>query len=126
MNSGPMNLIGNILWIVLGGLLTSLMYFLGGLIMCVTIIGIPFGLQIMRLGLLALCPFGKEVILNPASGCLTTGFNILWVIYGWWEIAVVHFVFGLLLCITIIGIPFGKQHFKLARYSLVPFGCVIK
>ncbi|MCQ2177728.1 MAG: YccF domain-containing protein [Bacteroidales bacterium] len=120
-----MNFLGNIVWILLGGLLTSIMYFLGGLILCITIIGIPFGLQIMKLGVLALCPFGKEVTMNPTSGCLTTAFNVLWVVFGWWEIALVHVIFGLILCITIIGIPFGKQHFKLAKYSLVPFGCTI-
>ena len=120
-----MTALGNIIWFLLGGFLTALMYFIGGLLMCVTIIGIPFGLKIIRLGILALCPFGKEVTIDPASGCLTAGFNILWVIYGWWEIAAVHFLFGLILCITIIGIPFGKQHFKMARYSLMPFGCII-
>ncbi len=121
-----MSVIGNIMWFLLGGLITSLMYLLGGLVMCLTIIGIPFGLKIMRLGLLALFPFGKEVTLSPASGCLVTLFNVLWVLYGWWEIALAHVVFGVLLCITIVGIPFGKQHFKLARYSLFPFGCEIR
>ncbi len=121
-----MSVIGNIVWFLLGGLITSLMYLLGGLVMCLTIIGIPFGLKIMRLGLLALFPFGKEVTLSPANGCLTTVFNVLWVLYGWWEIALTHALFGVLLCITIVGIPFGKQHFKLARYSLFPFGCEIK
>ena len=121
-----MSVLGNILWIVLGGLIVSLMYILGGLLMCITIIGIPFGIKIMQLGLLALFPFGKEVTLSPAHGCLTTVFNVLWILYGWWEIALTHIVFGLLLCITIVGIPFGKQHFKLARYSFFPFGCEIR
>ena len=121
-----MNILGNIVWLLLGGLITSVMYFLGGLIMCVTIIGIPFGVQLFKFSLLALWPFGKEVVMNPAKGCLTTAFNILWVIFGWWEIAAVHMVFCIILCITIIGIPFGKQHFKIAKYSLVPFGCEIK
>lgn len=118
-----MNFLGNIIWFLLGGFLTSVMYVLGGLVMCLTIIGIPFGVKIMKLGVLAFWPFGKTVTMDPASGCLTTLFNILWVVFGWWEIALVHLVFGFILCITIIGIPFGKQHFKLARYSLVPFGC---
>lgn len=120
-----MSVLGNILWIVLGGLIVSLMYILGGLLMCITIIGIPFGVKIIQLGLLALFPFGKEVSSSPADGCLTTIFNVLWIIYGWWEIALVHAVLGLLFCITVIGIPFGLQHFKLARYSLFPFGCMI-
>lgn len=120
-----MNILGNIIWLIFGGLLTSIMYILGGLVICLTIIGIPFGAQIIRLGALAFWPFGKDVSLDPASGCFSSIFNLLWILFGWWEIAVVHLVFGLLLCITIIGIPFGKQHFKLARYSLFPFGCHI-
>ena len=80
----------------------------------------------MKLGVLALWPFGKEVRTNPTSGCLTTGFNVLWIIFGWWEIALTHLVFGAILCITIIGIPLGTQHFKLAKYSLFPFGCIIR
>ena len=118
-----MKLLGNVIWLVLGGLLTSVMYLCGGLLMCVTVIGIPFGVQLIKFAGLAFWPFGKNVTMDPASGCLTTFFNILWVALGWWEIAVVHLIFGLLLCITVIGIPFGKQHFKLARLSLVPFGC---
>lgn len=120
-----MNLLGNLLWLLLGGLITSVMYIAFGLLMCVTIIGIPFGVKIMKLGVLAFCPFGSTVAMNPVSGCLTTGMNILWIALGWWEIAATHLFFGLILCITIIGIPFGKQHFKLARYSLFPFGCEI-
>ena len=121
-----MNILGNIIWFLLGGFLTAMMYFIGGLVMCITIIGIPFGVQIMKLGVLALWPFGKEVEMNPTSGCLTTGFNVLWIIFGWWEIALTHLVFGAILCITIIGIPLGTQHFKLAKYSLFPFGCTIR
>lgn len=121
-----MSLLGNIIWLVFGGLLTALWYFLFGLILCCTIIGIPFGVKIMRLGALALAPFGKTVQLEPAKGCLDTVFNIIWAVTGWWEIALVHFIFGVLLCITIIGIPLGKQHFKMAQYSLFPFGGTIK
>ena len=121
-----MNFLGNIIWFLLGGFLTALMYIIGGLVMCITIIGIPFGLQIISLGILAICPFGREVRTNPTSGCLTTGFNVLWIIFGWWEIAQTHLVFGAILCITIIGIPLGTQHFKLAKYSLFPFGCIIR
>lgn len=120
-----MSIIGNILWLVLGGLITALWYFLFGLLMCVTIIGAPFGIKLIKMSGLALLPFGRTVTLDPAEGCFSTTFNLIWVLTGWWEIAIVHFVFGALLCITIIGIPFGKQHFKLARYSLFPFGCKI-
>lgn len=121
-----MNFLGNLLWLLLGGLVCGLLYIGGGVLMCLTLIGIPFGIKIIRLGFFAFCPFGKEVVMNPADGCLSTFFNILWVFAGWWEIALLHVVFGVVLCITIIGIPFGKQHFKIARYSLFPFGCEIK
>lgn len=121
-----MNFLGNIIWFILGGFLTSVLYCLSGLVMCITVIGIPFGLQLFKFAGLAFWPFGKEVRMNPTEGCLTTVFNILWIIFGWWEIAAVHLVFGLLLCITVIGIPWGVQHFKIAKYSLVPFGCSIE
>lgn len=121
-----MRILGNLLWLILGGLLTAVIYIGIGLIMCVTIIGLPFGVKLIKLGFLALWPFGKTVTLNPAEGCLSIVFNILWIITGWWEVAVIHAIFGVLLCITVIGIPWGKQHFKLARYSLFPFGCEIK
>lgn len=120
-----MNTFGNILWLVLGGLLVSLMYFLSGLLMCVTIIGIPFGVQLWKLGTLALFPFGKDVSFSSDPGCLTIVFNIIWVVCNWWEIALVHLVFGLLCGITIIGIPFAKQHFKLMKMSFLPFGMTI-
>lgn len=121
-----MRLLGNLIWLLLGGIIVSVLYFLYGLLLCITIIGIPFGIKIMQLGVLALMPFGKTVTINPVDGCLTTGFNILWVITGWWKLAAMHLIFGAILCITIIGIPLGKQHFKLMRYSFLPFGCEIK
>lgn len=121
-----MNLIGNIFWFILGGLITAVWYGLFGLLMCITIVGIPFGIKLMRLGLLALWPFGKEVTLDPAHSPVSLIFNILWIVFGWWEVALVHLFFAVIFFITIIGIPFGLQHLKLARYSLVPFGCEIK
>lgn len=117
-----MSLLGNIVWLILGGLLTSLMYFISGLVMCITIIGIPFGVQLFKFGVFALMPFGHTIGDNGSSGCLSTVFNILWILLGWWEIALVHLVCGLVFCITVVGIPFGLQHFKLAGYSLFPFG----
>ena len=88
----------------------------------ITIIGIPFGLQSLKLGLLALWPFGKKVVKKPTSGCLNTGMNILWFIIGGLPIMLTHLLFGIIFYITIIGIPFGKQHFKLAHIALTPFG----
>jgi len=120
-----MNFIGNILWMILGGLIVFTMYILAGLLICCTIIGIPFGVQLWKLGFLALCPFGKEVRFEKEPGCLSVGFNIIWVIIGWWEIALMHLTFGLLCAITIVGIPFAMQHFKLMKLSFFPFGLTI-
>ena len=118
-----MRIIGNILWLILGGLPVSLGYFIAGLLYCVTIIGIPFGYQLWKFGIFSLWPFGTEVVDgNNAGGCLSIFMNILWILLGWWEIAAVHLVCGLICCITIIGIPFGLQHFKIALLSLTPFG----
>ena len=118
-----MRLIGNIIWVVFGGLLISLGYLFGGLVLCLTIVGIPFGVQIMRLGMFALLPFGGEV--KPTDnvlGCLPVLMNVLWIIFGGLEVALAHLSLGVIFCCTIIGIPFGLQHFKLMMYSLLPFG----
>lgn len=118
-----MRIIGNILWLILGGLPVSLGYFIAGLLYCVTIIGIPFGYQLWKFGVFSLWPFGTEVVDGDnAGGCLSIFMNVLWILLGWWEIAATHLVFGLICCITIIGIPFGLQHFKMALLSLTPFG----
>ena len=113
----------NILWLVLGGVVTAVEYIVASVGMMVTIIGIPFGIQTLKIGLLALCPFGKRIESTPQSGgCLSIIMNLLWIIFGGIWISLTHLAFGLLLCITIIGIPFGKQHFKLAGLALTPFG----
>ena len=118
-----MNFIGNILWVIFGGLVLSLGYILGGLLLCLTIVGIPFGVQIMKLGLFALWPFGGEVVPSKGQpGCLSILFNVLWIIFGGIEVALGHLTMGVLFCITIVGIPFGMQHFKLMMLALLPFG----
>ena len=118
-----MNLIGNIILVVFGGLLLSLGYLFGGLILCLTIVGIPFGVQIMRLGMFALWPFGGEVKpTDNVMGCLPVLMNVLWIIFGGIEVALTHLTLGIVFCITIIGIPFGLQHFKLMMYAILPFG----
>lgn len=118
-----MKILGNIIWILFGGLIIALEYFVASLVLIVTIIGIPFGIQTFKLGLLALWPFGSEIREKPQSGgCLTTLMNIIWILFGGIWIALSHFVFGCLFFITIIGIPFGRQHFKLASLALTPFG----
>lgn len=118
-----MKFIGNIIWVVFGGLLISLGYLFGGLVLCLTIVGIPFGVQIMRLGMFALWPFGGEVQPKAnATGCLQIIMNVLWIIFGGIEVALSHLTLGVAFCCTIIGIPFGLQNFKLMLYSLLPFG----
>lgn len=122
-----MKLLGNILWIVFGGFFVSLEYFVGGLLSCITIIGIPFGLQLFKLALLALVPFGQKVEYREQEpGCISTLFNIIWIFTGGIAICLTHLFFGFLLCITIIGIPFGKQHFKLMRLAFTPFGKTLR
>jgi uncharacterized membrane protein YccF (DUF307 family) len=118
-----MRLLGNIIWLLFGGLIMALEYFVASFILIITIIGIPFGIQTLKLGLLALWPFGSEVRSIPAStGCLATLMNVLWIFCGGIWICLSHLLFGILFTITIIGFPFGKQHFKLAGLALTPFG----
>lgn len=115
------HLLGNIVWWIFGGIASALEYFTAGLICCITIVGIPLGLQIFKLGTVMLFPFGSTVSDASQSPFGVIG-NILWAIFcGIW-IAITHVLFGLLLCITIIGIPWGKKHFKMARVALAPFG----
>jgi len=123
-----MSLIGNVLWILFGGgIVLFLEYVLGGLILCLTIVGIPFGVQCIKLALLALLPFGKEIDhTKSASGCLSTVLNLIWIILAGIPLALTHLVFGVLWAITIIGIPFAKQHLKLASLALIPFGHTIR
>ena len=111
------------LWFVLGGFLVSLYYFIVGLLFCITIIGIPFGLQLIKLAGFALWPFGHEIQPDTNDGgCLAIIMNVIWILVGGVEIAMLHLTFGVFLCLTIIGIPFGVQHFKMALLALIPFG----
>jgi uncharacterized membrane protein YccF (DUF307 family) len=118
-----MSLLGNLIWLIFGGLVTAIEYFVASIILMITIIGIPFGIQTLKLGLLALWPFSQKVVPSPSQGgCLSTFMNILWILVGGLWIAGTHLVFGLLLAITIIGLPWARQHFKLAGLALTPFG----
>lgn len=120
-----MNLLGNIVWLVFGGILAAIAWLLAGLILCITIIGIPFGLQCFKIAQFVLLPFGKEIELgNFGVGGLLL--NILWILFLGWELAVGHLVIGLLLCLTVLGIPFGIQHFKFAQLAFMPFGAKIR
>ncbi len=118
-----MNFIGNIIWLIFGGLFSAIGYFFGGLLLCFTIIGIPFGLQCFKIAGLVLMPFGRRVVSNPGSGgCLSLICNIIWLFTGGLYTAIVHLGFAILLAITIVGIPFARQHIKLMELSLMPFG----
>ena len=125
-SSGPVRVIGNILWLVLAGIWMALAYVLSGVVQCITIIGIPFGIQSFKLAGYALWPFGRVVVQrmdrDAALSCLGNG--IWFVLSGLW-LALGHIITGVLLCITIIGIPFGVASFKLARLALTPFGKIV-
>ena len=118
-----MNLIGNILWLILGGFLSGLEWLFSGVLWCITIIGIPYGKQCFKFAKLSFCPFGKDV--KYGGGVVSTIVNIIWVIFFGVPMAISNFVSGMVLCITVIGIPFGLQFFKLAKLSLMPFGATI-
>ena len=118
-----MRLLGNILWLLFGGFVIALEYVISSFFLIITIVGIPFGIQTLKLTSLALWPFGKEIRVNEnASGCLSTIMNLIWILIGGIWISLSHVIFGILFAITIIGIPFAKQHFKLAGLALTPFG----
>lgn len=118
-----MNLIGNLIWLIFGGLAAALGYIVGGFLLCLTIVGIPFGLQCFKIAGLVLWPFGRQVVSTGRStGCLSLICNIIWLLCGGLYTAVVHLIFAALLAITIIGIPFARQHLKLMELSLMPFG----
>jgi uncharacterized membrane protein YccF (DUF307 family) len=118
-----MSLLGNILWLIFGGLLAGLGYVLGGILMCLTIVGIPFGIQSMKLGVATLAPFGKRVVEAPnANGPLEIVLNVLWLVVFGWEIALAHLASAVFLALTIIGIPFALQHLKLIPIALLPLG----
>lgn len=118
-----MSLLGNIIWLIFGGLVSGIGYIFGGLTLCLTIIGIPFGIQAIKLGFATLTPFGREVIeLKDADSPLRLVFNVIWIFLFGWGIALSHLVHGVILAITIIGLPFAKQHFKLLIMALLPFG----
>lgn len=118
-----MNFLGNLIWLVFGGIIIAIEYFIGSLVLMITIVGIPFGIQTLKMASLSLWPFGRDTVVHSrASGCLYLIMNIIWLLTGGIWIALTHAVFGVLLCITIIGIPFGLQHFKLTAIALSPFG----
>lgn len=118
-----MSFLGNLVWLVFGGFVAGMGYILGGLATCLTIVGIPFGIQSIKLGVATLTPFGREIVVRPESGgFLEALFNILWAVLFGWEIAVAHLVHAAILALTIVGLPFASQHLKLIPLALFPFG----
>ena len=118
-----MNLLLNVVWFILGGWFFFAGYLLGALVLCLTIIGIPFGVQSFKLALLAAAPFGCHISeREPPAGALAIIMNVIWIILPGLELAIAHLVLGAILALTIIGLPLAMQHFKLARLALIPFG----
>lgn len=118
-----MSLIGNIIWLIFGGLPAAIAYFLGGIGLCLGIVTIPWGLMAIKLGFEVLLPFGKEVISRErTTGCISVAASVIWILFAGWLLALMHLALGILFIITIIGIPFGMQHFKLIPVALDPFG----
>lgn len=118
-----MKTLGNILWVLFGGILVALEYLFSSIALMITIVGIPFGLQTLKMAGLALWPFGKEVKTQERSGdVLHIIFNVIWIFIGGFWIAITHLLLAIFFFITIIGIPFGQQHLKLAGLALTPFG----
>jgi len=118
-----MNFIGNLIWVIFGGLAIAIEYLISSLLLFVSIIGIPFGLQTLKLAGLALWPFGREtrVIENSNSG-LSITMNVIWFLVGGVWIFLSHFVLGIIFAISMVGIPWARQHFKMAKLALKPFG----
>ncbi len=119
-----MGCLGNILWFIFGGFITAVCWLVLGVLWCITIIGIPIGFQCFKFAQLSAFPFGKEIDYGGGAGSMIL--NIIWLVFTGLAMAIMHAVNGLLFCITIIGIPFGLQCFKLAKLALMPFGAKIK
>ncbi|MCI7146287.1 MAG: YccF domain-containing protein [Clostridiales bacterium] len=118
-----MTLLGNVLWVIFGGFISWLGWLMTGLICCITIIGIPAGLQCFKLAQISLLPFGREIIYP--GGSISFLLNLIWIVLFGLSLAVTNAVIGLIWCVTIVGIPFGKQFFKIAQLSLMPFGAEV-
>lgn len=121
-----MRLLGNLLWFLLAGVWLFVGYLWAGIVMCVTIVGIPFGIQAFKLALFCAWPFGRVVVQLPGDGGALSGIgNVLWLIFAGLWLAIGHLIAGVLLCLTIVGIPFGVACMRMAGLALVPFGKTI-
>ncbi len=122
-----MSVILNVIWLILGGFIVVIAYLFGGILLCITIIGIPFGIQCFKLAGLALAPFGHEIReTEPPGGVLAIIMNIIWIILPGLELALFHLAMALVLGITIIGIPLAVQHLKMVRLAILPFGATVR
>ena len=119
-----MRILGNIIWILFGGLLSAIGWWIMGILWCITVVGIPVGVQCFKLSSISLNPFGKKIVND--GGTVSFLLNILWLIISGWELALGNAIIGCLFCITIVGIPFGKQFFKIAKVALMPFGAKVE
>ncbi len=118
-----MSFLGNVIWLIFGGLVAGIGYVVGGLVLCLTIIGIPFGVQSIKLGFATFTPFGRQIVEDDnANSPLQIIFNVIWLLLFGWGIAIAHALHALILAVTIIGIPFALQHLKLIPLALMPFG----
>ena len=118
-----MSCLGNLLWFIFGGCISGLSWMLAGCLWCISIIGIPYGIQCFKFASMSFFPFGKEIVYG--GGAVSFIVNVIWILISGIPLAVEHPVIGCLLCVTIIGIPFGLQQFKLAKLALMPFGTSI-
>lgn len=119
-----MGCLGNIIWLICGGLASGLGWLVAGCLWCITIVGIPVGMQCFKFAELSFFPFGKEVKYGGGVGSFLL--NLIWLLVTGIPMALASASLGLALCITIIGIPFGLQHFKIAKLALMPFGATIE
>ena len=117
-----MKLIGNLIWLILGVIWLGLAWFLLGLLLCITVVGIPFGIQCFKFASMNFTPFGKNVRMQFEEHPIM---NVIWLILFGWEMALGYLASGVLCCITIVGIPFGLQSFKLLKLAIFPFGADI-
>lgn len=118
-----MKTFGNILWFLFGGFMSGISWAVWGALWCLTIFGIPYGVQCFKFARLSIWPFGSEIVYDGGAGSFLI--NVIWFFFGGFETAIINAVFGLLWCLTIVGIPFGLQFFKLAQLSLAPFGAQV-
>lgn len=119
-----MSFVGNVLWLVFGGFASGLGWLVSGVMWCITIIGIPYGLQCFKFAKVSFVPFGHDVVYG--GGAVSFLVNIIWFFLNGWWMALGNFLIGCIWCVTIVGIPFGRQFFKIAKLSLSPFGASVE